>query len=682
MARDCKRPRPPSQGAGAGHRRAAPAVRGCSEGQSSADTSSASRESTPDLPPPRSLLVAPSPPRDNPPPEECVPELCIIERSPVIDAEVLRLRRAILVSVVGESVSLSVITALLAEVLHLSISAFSVHAAAPEDCLVLFNRMEDRDLALAHPVIPSMSFELRLKPWTPQSQATSAVMRYKVDLDIVGIPAHAWLRSTASSVLSNSCCIDSIADETILRHDLRCFRLSAWTANPGLIPAARTLAIPDEVPLGAPSPVEERHLLHYGVKVHLRGVARPRHGGPDDGPAGDGGPGPSAARNEPPLGDGPEPCRHANRRRRRANHRRRRRCRGPGAPAADAPLDAVAPVQQALASSGLAAARRCTGRAGRRRCQRQNQWVRATLVASSSRWVPRASQETGPSCTSASHSVGSRPLEVADNAALPSSAVGLQSKACSSLASATDLLSIAATAADPEGPRSVAHVQSTEEEPSRTHVSATRSKSAPAPAGHDDVDVAVSQRCCTVCASDPVDAPAEAITLPTIRPEDLPGDSVVGSSWPCSDDAGSCPPDTEDEEEWFEVPVTPLPCAQRQLSAEVFLCACEQALNPPLLAAPVSLALPYVPQRSGRITRFCGKEVPGTLSWAQKTIICKLGLAERPEQIDDDALQQYKDFFSSEVLEHRITALRELFSKDSPRNVDVAAHCVWLKVAC
>ncbi|KAK1644940.1 hypothetical protein QYE76_062745 [Lolium multiflorum] len=253
MARDCKRPRPPSQGAGAGlHRRAAPTARGCSEGQSSADTSSASRESTPDLPPPRSLLVAPSPPRDDPPPEERVPELCIIERSPVIDAEVLRLRRAILVSVVGESVSLSVIAALLAEVLQVSISAFSVHAAAPEDCLVLFDRMEDRDLALAHPVIPSMSFELRLKPWTPQSQATSAVMRYKVDLDIEGIPAHAWLRSIASSVLSNSCCIDSIADETILRHDLRRFRLSAWMENPGLIPAARTLAIPDEVPLEAP----------------------------------------------------------------------------------------------------------------------------------------------------------------------------------------------------------------------------------------------------------------------------------------------------------------------------------------------------------------------------------------------------------------------------------------------
>jgi hypothetical protein len=47
-----------------------------------------------------------------------------------------------------------------------------------------------------------------------------------------------------------------------------------------------------------------------------------------------------------------------------------------------------------------------------------------------------------------------------------------------------------------------------------------------------------------------------------------------------------------------------------------------------------------------------------------------------------DALQRYKDFFSSEVLEHRITALRELFSKDSPRNVDVTTHCARLEVAC
>lgn len=333
---------------------------GALRGQSSADTSSASRESTPDLPPPRSLLVAPSTPRDDPPPEERVPELCIIERSSVIDTKVLRLRRAILVSVIGESVNLSV-TALLAEVLQVSISS-----TALEDCLVKFDRMEDTDLALTQPVILSMSFELRLKPWTSQSQETIAVMRYKVDLDIVGIHAHAWLRSNSSSVMSSSCCIDSIADETILCHDLRRFRLSAWTANLGLIPAARTLAIPDEVPLGAPPPSRRGTCFTTTSRCTCMVLRVLAMAALIDGPAGDRGAGPSAAHDELPLGDGPEP-------RRRANRRRRRCRRGPGAPDADAPLDVVGPVQQALTSSGLAAARRCTGCSGRRRRRRRNQ---------------------------------------------------------------------------------------------------------------------------------------------------------------------------------------------------------------------------------------------------------------------------------------------------------------------
>jgi hypothetical protein len=70
---------------------------------------------------PRSLLVAP---------EERLPELCVIERTPIIDAEVLRLQRAVLVSVTGENVSHSVIAALPAEVLEISISSFSVHTTS------------------------------------------------------------------------------------------------------------------------------------------------------------------------------------------------------------------------------------------------------------------------------------------------------------------------------------------------------------------------------------------------------------------------------------------------------------------------------------------------------------------------------------------------------------------------
>jgi hypothetical protein len=120
VARECKRPRsPPSHGNGDGPRRAPPAERACSARSASADTSSASRASTPPLPPPRSLLVAPSPPRTQLPEDVRLPELCVIERTPVIDAEAQRLHRAVLVSVVGERASHLVIAALIAEVLQI-----------------------------------------------------------------------------------------------------------------------------------------------------------------------------------------------------------------------------------------------------------------------------------------------------------------------------------------------------------------------------------------------------------------------------------------------------------------------------------------------------------------------------------------------------------------------------------
>lgn len=88
-----------------------------------------------------------------------------------------------------------------------------------------------------------------------------------------------------------------------------------------------------------------------------------------------------------------------------------------------------------------------------------------------------------------------------------------------------------------------------------------------------------------------------------------------------------------------------------------------------------------MPRRSGRIARFSGKEVPGTLSLAEKTVICQLGLAEKPEEIDDGALERYKNFFAGEVLEHHLLALRELFSREDPRDADLTALGAQLEEA-
>lgn len=101
-------------------------------------------------------------------------------------------------------------------------------------------------------------------------------------------------------------------------------------------------------------------------------------------------------------------------------------------------------------------------------------------------------------------------------------------------------------------------------------------------------------------------------------------------------------------------------------------------LPPPAVPPP----LPFTPRRSGRIAKFQGAGVPGTLSWAQRSVICQLGLAPRPEDIDDAALERYKALFATELAKHRLDGLCELFSREAPRFGDVAAHSAPLGTAC
>lgn len=116
-------------------------------------------------------------------------------------------------------------------------------------------------------------------------------------------------------------------------------------------------------------------------------------------------------------------------------------------------------------------------------------------------------------------------------------------------------------------------------------------------------------------------------------------------------------------------------------SLDGFLRACIRDLPAAILPVPPVAPLPFTPRRSERIAKFRGSDTPGTISWAQKTLICRLGLADQPDQIDDGALARYKAFFAREATPLQLAALRELFAKDAPRSVDMAAHSAQVE-AC
>lgn len=66
--------------------------------------------------------------------------------------------------------------------------------------------------------------------------------------------------------------------ETMLRSDLRRFRLLAWTLDPDLIPIGKLLVVPEpRAPVGGPSlyllPDEMMHstlpVLYYGIEIEV-----------------------------------------------------------------------------------------------------------------------------------------------------------------------------------------------------------------------------------------------------------------------------------------------------------------------------------------------------------------------------------------------------------------------------
>ena len=66
---------------------------------------------------------------------------------------------------------------------------------------------------------------------------------YKVEIEVDGIPAHAWDLDTASKLLAPQCWIERQDEATASKSDMSTFKVSAWTKDPASIPAAKTLLI-------------------------------------------------------------------------------------------------------------------------------------------------------------------------------------------------------------------------------------------------------------------------------------------------------------------------------------------------------------------------------------------------------------------------------------------------------
>ncbi|CAN6202321.1 unnamed protein product [Urochloa humidicola] len=186
---------------------------------------------------------------------------------------------------------------------------FSITRFAPECFLVIFGTRRARDHALGTASVPVAGTRLYFRPWTRLVRATADQLRFRVSLEIEGIPAHAWSWHTARKILASSCWIEHLEPSSEDRSDMSKMTLTAWTNDPRRIPREKTVIIAEhEAPVVHSDPdvqrifanvrpyLRQKGVLKYEAIIHLRGIAdfTPRSPSPSPGaspPLSDGDPG-------------------------------------------------------------------------------------------------------------------------------------------------------------------------------------------------------------------------------------------------------------------------------------------------------------------------------------------------------------------------------------------------------
>ncbi|KAM0846878.1 hypothetical protein ACQ4PT_055390 [Festuca glaucescens] len=208
-------------------------------------------------------------------------ERCVIYRTPEVDDAEHALRWGVVAFVSGTRRSVTseaAVAAVLAQFPSLE-GHFSVHRFWPAEFLFVFDSRASRDTLLAANPLDARDFSLRFGLWNRQRQASRHVFRYRVHLEVVGVPPVAWSMATAKSILGSSAWVERLGAATANRADMDCFRVTAWTDNPSSIPRSKEIWLAEPLffdnddddlllPLDALIP-DEVALLDYEATVHI-----------------------------------------------------------------------------------------------------------------------------------------------------------------------------------------------------------------------------------------------------------------------------------------------------------------------------------------------------------------------------------------------------------------------------
>lgn len=201
--------------------------------------------------------------------------MCYLTHTAVIEEAESLLQRVLLAMVAGNrnGVSRAEVTEFLRTRFNLPLDEFSVHLHHQEEFLIRFSSEEAR-AHVTNGNVRSPRCRLILHPWSSLAGTEPVSLLFHVDMEIRGIPDHAWHISSAYTLLAPFCLIENLAPETRDASDMSVFRLSAWTVNPDGIPRSSELLLPakDTVILDANPAKAERlavRLLRWPVSIHV-----------------------------------------------------------------------------------------------------------------------------------------------------------------------------------------------------------------------------------------------------------------------------------------------------------------------------------------------------------------------------------------------------------------------------
>jgi hypothetical protein len=195
---------------------------------------------------------------------------CVLDYSDDLAREEIALRRALFVSVVGTRPMVlgSEIVDEVARQFDIAVQNMSIHQTMPEDFLLL---MPDEDAATKvfndGKALRGPRFTLLFKKWLRFAHASASSLANLVDIEIRGIPEHAWSRSTAEHILRNPCWITDVHHNSGCGRDSASFWVRAWCLNPERVCKKLDLHI-----LEPGDAIHEKRCLTYKIDISCRPV--------------------------------------------------------------------------------------------------------------------------------------------------------------------------------------------------------------------------------------------------------------------------------------------------------------------------------------------------------------------------------------------------------------------------